>query len=73
MAYICYSVKSSYPEESGYVDKRKAELDQMWKDLMVRRCHGLSYGTSLSWVVIWYAVVMGCHRNHAATPCKDII
>lgn len=29
-----YRVKASYPEESGYVDKRKKELDKMWKDLM---------------------------------------
>ncbi|XP_052769142.1 spectrin beta chain, non-erythrocytic 2-like isoform X1 [Mya arenaria] len=34
MDYLAGSVKSSYPEESGYVDKRKTELDKMWKDLM---------------------------------------
>ena len=28
-------VKSSYPEEAGYVDKRKKELDKLWKDLKV--------------------------------------
>ena len=32
----CFArVKSSYPEEAGYVDKRKKELDKMWKDLKV--------------------------------------
>ncbi|KAL4238363.1 Spectrin beta chain [Mactra antiquata] len=34
MDYLAGSVKASYPEESGYVDKRKKELDKMWKDLM---------------------------------------
>ena len=37
LPYIC-RVKSSYPEEAGYVDKRKAELDKMWKDLKVLMC-----------------------------------
>ena len=35
MFLFLYSVKSSYPEESGYVDKRKKELDKLWKDLKV--------------------------------------
>ncbi|XP_053397817.1 spectrin alpha chain, non-erythrocytic 1-like isoform X2 [Mercenaria mercenaria] len=34
MEYLAGAVKSSYPEESGYVDKRQKELDKMWKDLM---------------------------------------
>ncbi|XP_052269284.1 spectrin beta chain, non-erythrocytic 1-like isoform X3 [Dreissena polymorpha] len=34
MANLAGAVKSSYPEESRYVDKRQKELDNMWKDLM---------------------------------------
>ena len=38
-----YRVKSSYPEESGYVDKRKKELDKLWKDLKVGNQFSLTH------------------------------
>ncbi|XP_067682927.1 spectrin beta chain, non-erythrocytic 5-like isoform X3 [Haliotis asinina] len=33
MNYLGDSVKSSYPDESGYVDQRQQELEKLWKGL----------------------------------------
>ena len=52
MFIVFYSVKSSYPEESGYVDKRKKELDKLWKDLKVGNHFTLTSYNTLSTLIM---------------------